>query len=422
MRFRQALIGVMFGIVLAAPFSVLAEKSGNGFLTINGKTVFPIGCYEMPKEQTELRAMYDAGFNLLHCANAADLDRVQALGIKGWISLPLASVTAHETMQKTVKELMNHPALAVWEGPDEVVWNFTAFSGLYRSGIYSRPGEWWQQTPLAVGYSEQEAKKIILQLRAGCHLVRRIDRHHHPIWINEAAESDVKFVRQYLDDTDITGCDIYPIHDTNRLPAAVGDFTARYQSIGKGKPVWMVLQGFSWREITPPKDERLVYPSFTESRFMVYDAIAHKARGILFWGTWMPPKDSPYRQSLFALVNELHALQPFLVVSDQADVRLSLIESKGRGVAGERGVRLIARRIASDWLIVLVNEDNHFHMGVEVSGLNKLEGQTLNLLYESEQAIIRNGTFVTRLAPLEVKAFASSPKWESSRTNGRDFK
>src|SRR5207245_937461 len=147
--------------------------------------------------------------------------------------------------------------------------------------VYKQPGEWWHQTPFAIERSEAEARKILPKLHAGCQLLRRIDRQRHPIWINEAAESDMKFIRQYLDHIDITGCDSYPVHETNHQPAAVGDFTGRFQSIGQGKPVWMVLQGFSWHQTKPPKDERLVYPSFVETRVMAYDAIAHGAKGIL---------------------------------------------------------------------------------------------------------------------------------------------
>jgi len=258
-------------------------------------------------------------------------------------------------------------------------------------------------------------------LREGCRLVRRLDRRKRPIWINEAPESDMKFLREYLDNVDITGCDVYPIHENRRLPETVGDFTERYERIGRGKPVWMVLQGFSWHQITPPQDESLVYPSFGESRLMAYSAIAHGAKGILYWGTEMAPKEAPFRPSLFALVSELNALQPFLTVQEENGVRVALIESKGRPPEGSRGVRLWARQCRREWLIVLLNEDNHPHMGVELSGLTKLNGQTLELLYGSESTIVEGGGFVTRLKPYEVKVFATDRKWESPRRDGRDF-
>jgi hypothetical protein len=408
-------------ILLFPCLSGAAQTSPDGFLIKHGRRLFPIGCYELPKESAGLRAMADAGFNLVHCGNAADLDRAQAAGMMGWVSVPLQLGADNDTLRKAVAAVSDHPALAVWEGPDEVVWNFTAYSGLYRSGVYKKPSEWWDQTPFAVERSEEEAKKSLPQLRAGCQWVRRLDRRRHRIWVNEAAESDLKFVREYLDEIDITGCDIYPIHEKNRLPASVGDYTGRYQSVGRGKPVWMVLQGFSWHEIKPPKDEHLVYPSFVESRLMAYAAIAHGAKGILYWGTEMVPKESSFRESLFALTSELHALQPFLTAKEQTNVRVALTESKGRPLEGSRGVRWAARRAGRDWLIVLVNEDAHPHMGVELSGLGKLNGRSLELLYGSETATVKQAGFVTRMKPHEVKVFATNRKWETSRRNGRDF-
>ncbi|MBI3852802.1 MAG: hypothetical protein HY298_21315 [Verrucomicrobia bacterium] len=375
----------------------------------------------MPKSDADLRTMADAGFNLVHCGNMADLERAQAAGMFGWISLPLQSGADNDALRKAVHAVKDHPALAVWEGPDEVVWNFTAYSGLYRSGVYKKPDEWWQQTPLAVQHAEAEARRILPKLREGCQLVRRIDQRKLPIWINEAAESDLKFIREYIDDLDITGCDIYPIHENRRVPETVGDFTERYQRVARGKPVWMVLQAFSWHELTPPKDEHLVYPSFVESRLMAYSAIAHGANGILYWGSEVVPKESPFRPSLLALVNELNALQPFLTAKDEAGVRVELTESKGRAPEGSRGVKWIARYANREWLIALVNEDDRSQFGVEVVGLKKLNGRKLELLYGSETASVEHGGFVTRLKPHEVKVFATSRKWESACREGRDF-
>ena len=419
-RSKQGPIRLLL-VVSAACCCASAENSANGYLMNKGHKEFPIGCYELPSDDVNLRAIAAAGFNLVRCRDVHDLDRAHAAGMMGWVPVPLESGAKSDVLRTRLESVMNHPALAVWEGPDEVVWNFTAFSGLFRSGAYKQPGEWWRQTSFAVERAEAEAKKILPQLRAGCELLRRIDRQKHPIWINEAAESDMKFVREYLDEIDITGCDTYPIHENKRLPASAGDFAARFQRIGKGKPVWMVLQGFSWHELTPPKDERLVYPSFTETRLMAYDAIAHGARGLLYWGTEVVPKDSPFRQSLFALTSELKELQPFLIAKDHAGVTVSLVESSGRAAEGDRGVRSFARRAGRDWLIVLVNEDDRHHMGVEVGGLSKLNAQNLEVLYAPETAAVKKGGFVTRLRPYEVKVLASSRKWESSRQAGREF-
>lgn len=394
----------------------------------------------MPKDEASLRAMAEAGFNIVHCADVAELDRAQAAGMMGWVSVPLQLGPDDEAMRKAVEAAKDHPALAVWEGPDEVVWNFTANSALHRSGVYKQPDEWWQQTPFAVERSEAEAKTILTRLRAAAQMIRQVDRRRHPIWINEASRSDMKFMRAYLDDIDITGCDIYPINKTARdsqhLPGVVGYYTQRFQRIGRGKPVWMVLQAFSWHSIAP-NERQLIYPSFAESRLMAYAAIANGAKGVLYWGTVTLPKETPFRQSLLALASELHALQPFLTAKDEADARLSLTDSltskelagprsslrdsRGRPLENHQGVRLVVRQAAGEWLVVLVNEDNHHHMGVEVSGLAPLEGQTLAQLYGAETATVTHGGFVTRLKPYEVKVFAVSRKWESARRAGRDF-
>jgi len=60
-------------------------------------------------------------------------------------------------------------------------------------------------------------------------------------------------------------------------------------------------------------------------------------------------------------------------------------------------------------------------MGVEVIGLSQLNGQSLQLLYGVEAAIVNRGGFVTRLKPYEVKVFATSRKWESACREGRVF-
>ncbi len=399
-----------------------AQRHTDGFLRRDGRALFPIGSYELPKDDAELRTLAEAGVNLVRCHNRADLDRTRAAGLLGWVPVPLAQGAAQNSgLRALVESVADHPALAVWEGPDEIVWNFTAYSGLFRSGAYKSPDDWWQQTPLAVARSETEAARILPQFRDGVRLVRRLDRQRRPIWLNEAAGSDLKFVREFLVGLDITGCDIYPIHDTNRRPWIVADYTERYKQVGQGRPVWMVLQGFSWHELDPPKDATLVYPSFVESRLMAWAALAHGARGILYWGTEFVPKESPFRQSLLALTSELAVLQPFLIAKDEPGVKVNLIETEGRSKDGSRGVSLVARRSGREWLIALVNEDNHAHMSVEVAGLKRAEGQTLALLYDTETATVKNQGFITRLRPLEVKVFASSRRWESVRREGRAF-
>lgn len=409
-------------LVLAAATLAAAGSSAEtgGLLVKDGRHLFPIGFYELPQSEEGLRAMACAGVNLVHCHSRADLDRVQAVGIQGVYPLPLQEGN-NEGLRARVQEVADHPALAVWEGPDEVVWNFTAFSGLYRTmGVHKTPGEWFRQTPEAVAYAQEQAAQIIPNMRAAAAMIRSIDALSRPLWINEAQKSDVYYVRQYLDFIDITGCDIYPVAADKRPIQNIGLTTDRWNQVGRGKPVYMVLQAFSWNELGDYYGAKeTAYPTFTESRFMAYDAIAHGADGILYWGSYAL-KSEAFRQSLYALTSELAALQPFLVVPEVSRVHLSVIEIPNPA-APAPSVRLIARQAGDDWLLVLINEDEESRMGVVVEGLHALEGRTFQLLYGDETVAIAQGELITRMQAREVKTFATRKDFESPRREGRDF-
>ena len=168
---------------------------GDGFLTQDGRRLFPIGFYELPAEEDGLRDMAAAGVNLIRCGSEDALDSVHAHGMMGWVPLSLQSGATPE-FQERIRALAEHPALAVWEGPDEVVWNFTAYSGLWRQdriGVFPNQGEWWMQTPLAIQYSEERAAEIMPNMREAVAFIRSVDPHNRQVWINEARDSDLKF-------------------------------------------------------------------------------------------------------------------------------------------------------------------------------------------------------------------------------------
>ncbi len=396
-----------------------ARAEHDGYLHKDGRTLFPIGFYELPKDDTKLKAMADAGVNLVRCRSRADLDRVASVGMMGVIPLGVHS-GATDKLRKHIQSVCDHPALAVWEGPDEVVWNFTAYSGLYRKAkVHKQSGEWWKQTSNALAYSRKRAAELMPKMREGIALVRKLDKRNRPFWINEAQRSDVKFVRQYLGWIDITGCDIYPISERNRNVVRVGVGTERWKQAGRGKPVYMVLQAFGWGELGDYYGHRkTVYPSFAESRFMAYDVIAHGARGILYWGSHYL-KSEAFRRSIYALTHELSMLQTLLVGPEVEGSGVNLIEM--REDPNQLGVCGTARAAGDELLVILVNEDETPHMGTEVVGLKAWEGKSLELLYGDETCVVRGGAIVTRMLPHEVKVFATSKKYESKRTEGRDY-
>ena len=401
---------------------------GDGFLTQDGCRLFPIGFYELPAEDSGLRDMAAAGVNLIRCGNEDALDRVHAHGMMGWVPLSLQSGATPE-FQEHVWNLAPHPALAVWEGPDEIVWNFTAYSGLWRQdriGVFPNRGEWWMQTPLAIQYSEERAAEIMPNMREAVAFIRSIDPHNRQVWINEARDSDLKFVRQYIDFVDITGCDDYPIRADVRSAMRVADATDRWRQVGKGRPVWMVLQAFSWNDLDDEHGDIAAFPTFDESRLMAYVCITHGARGILYWGSsyLKSPGHEAFRKSLYALTSELAALHPFLTAPVERYVTVQVTDDGRTDIpvpASMRGVSVTARRTGRDWLIILVNEDPDSHMGVEVTGLDALNGTEFVELYGDEKTAVTEGSFVTRMRPFEVKLFATHRKWETNQREGREF-
>jgi hypothetical protein len=225
-------------------------------------------------------------------------------------------------------------------------------------------------------------------------------------------------VRQYIEFVDVTGCDIYPIKADKRRPERIGDSVERWKTAGQGKPVWMVLQAFSWNELGEYYGAKeTAYPTFAESRLMAYDAIAHGARGILYWGGRFA-KSTEFRQSLYALTAELAALQPLLTAPDAAGVGVRLVEMPEDG--GGKSVAWTARKNGADWLIVLVNEDDEAHMGVVVAGLGELEGRALPELYGEKAVVVSGGELVTRMMPRTVQVLCTSKAYEARR-DGRAF-
>lgn len=391
----------------------------DGLLRPEGAPVFSIGFYHFPEDPGEARAMVEAGVNLLRCGGPDDLDRARALGAWGWVSLPMHTELTPERDQQ-ITAILDHPALAVWEGPDEMVWNFTAYSGLFRDGTHEYRGAWWDQTPGAVAHAKAQAAIIMPNVHAWAARIRELDTKKRPIWFNEAYRSDAIYMRQYLSAVDITGCDLYPVKAAERPIAQVGDYTERFNRVGEGLPVWMVLQAFSWHELQEKSGEDLpdAYPTFAESRFMAWDAIAHGATGILYWGSAYT-KNVAFLQSVYAVTRELSALQPFLTAKELPEVSVHLIEAPT--IAPQRGVAHVARANNGEGLLVLINEDDSEHMGVEVRGLGTLDGRTLHLNYGDETLEVRNGRVLARLQPHEVKVFTTVPGAAETGAEGRDF-
>ena len=120
----------------------------------------------------------------------------------------------------------------------------------------------------------------------------------------------------------------------------------------------------------------------------------------------------------FTLAAELSALEMFLVNYDHP-VEVAIIDDLFD--PPDLGVRGLLKHSGGDSLLILVNEDDHRHLGVDVTGLTPLNGRTLHQLYGDKQAVVRQGGIVTRMQPHEVKLFCTSPRFTTKQKKGRNY-
>ena len=477
------LIGVTVlavGSAFAAPGALLNKER---MLLVNGQPRFILGLYENPKDDAVLKEAIEAGFDLIHCApDAAALDRVQRFGAMAWVNvggaLDLSQDAANRRTQLTTlaKRLSNHPALLVWEGPDEILWNNwwltteqlgsereamrSAASGkpelealnsraqdFYGRGLYAEfqqaRAEFWSKVgrpapggTIRIDDAAARVRKTGDGITAGIRALRETDPRH-VIWLNHAPRNSLADLRLYNRAVDMAGCDIYPV-PANRAVGhsdlsdkgltSVGAYTDRMRQAAPGKACAMVLQGFGWRELQSKVNEHETAvgigrrPTWAESRFMAYDAIIHGANAILYWGTaYMKPVEddgSPVTgrsglwRDLLLVAWELRALEPALVAPPLKSPTVCHAETFGS--IDDGGILCTLRRVGDDFVLLVENEtDNGLRFTLERLPA-KLNGRTLHRLYSPEEHIISGRRLTDGIRPFDVHVYATSRRFENA--------
>ncbi len=423
-----------------------AEIDRDGMTVVDGKRTFILGLYENVEDESFAQEVARAGFNLVRAKPSKEsLDLAHAHGLQCWIPLSGIAVSSAEEearLQSLVNSFKQHPALAVWEGPDETLWNvwwrrwnqaisrwnvvegamkkvdkqssdYDELKNLYNtwrryrhSARYAQAEEVENRLRSLLGLPPADGKlsewnkhldPLFEQLRRGTRIVRKTDPHH-VIWFNHAPRNSMKDLKRFGKVADVVGCDIYPVpfgpnvgHSdlAERNLACVGRYTQRMAQSAPTKPVWMVLQGFGWDDIGEgTRDTPRPRPTYDQTRFMAYDAIVNGARGILYWGTFAIEKDSQLWADIKKVISELSELQLFLTAEDATNrVRLEMHASSG---SGEKGIVLLAKNVERRWAFFVVNEADH-PIAFDISGLSHLNGRSLNVLDEPETLEVKDG-------------------------------
>ena len=449
----------------------------DGRTALNGEPIFFVGLYELPKDDFLLRDAVAAGFNLFRSShNEEALDRIAAAGAHAWIplghELDLQGAET-DTRSDRIKEIVNrfkdHPALALWEGPDEALWNvwysrldyfwrgqefrdmaaeaealpedqktsvladipkmrqcldralWSEFDAL-RASIWERLGRDIPRPELAMDKASTDAFALGDGLAEGIRILKETDPNRI-FWYNHAPRNSIDAMRHHNRSVDMAGCDIYPVpqefpqkhsdlHD--QTIAGVGAYTRRMREAAPGKAVAMVLQGFGWADILPSAEQRAEEsglaigrrPLMEETRFMAYSAIVNGANALMYWGTHYIEKDSALWRDLRNMARELKVLQPWLAAENAAQQPASVARD-GYGSVDDAGPLLLLKQADNTYLLIAVNEAMTA-VAFSVEGLpEELEGRSLYRLGSDETVTVQNGAFKDGISGQSVLLYAT---------------
>lgn len=223
----------------------------------DGKPWFPIGAWGLPRCNDPMRALADAGFNLVIDKQARVPDDERLAHIMGAGRCDSDFTTLARTMR-------DKPEFIGWV-VDEPSWNKTPLDNI--KGAYQAIRE--------------NAPGLIL-------------------WQTQAPQNSVAGLSEYYEYCDVCGVNIYPVgHPThsslpNRTRGVVADEVRKQrEATNGGKPIWAVLQGFDWSNMQPrPPNEDLRQPTWDDVQFMAHAAIHAGATGIIYFGLHHEPPDS----------------------------------------------------------------------------------------------------------------------------------
>ena len=242
---------------------------------VDGRPFFPLGFYGNGKE-TQAAEIADSPFNCILDYGTNNkpkaemlkyLDLLQRSGLKLIYCLndvyPAAKyhegkawegVKGNEAIaDAVVRAYRDHPAILAWYLNDE----------LPRTMV-----------PDLTGYYQR---------------IRDADPNH-PCYIVLCNMSELKY---FPETTDVMGVDPYPIPQSP--VTRVSEWMDMADAAVRGHmPVWLVPQSFAWYQHHPPGSNRARIPTaedlrtgraptFEESRCMTYLALAHGAKGLIYW-------------------------------------------------------------------------------------------------------------------------------------------
>jgi hypothetical protein len=393
--------------LLAQGGSVVTVNSDNA-LVLNGRKVFPIGLSPGPPNNSTtptgkdaLQEFRDAGALLfrinqnnnwssqLIADQQAALDWAAQHDMYCWVNLrelsefPATDTNTPASLRTIVDTFKNHPALGLWKNYDEAWW----------SGI------------------------SVASLSNGYYVIHQEDTNH-PVVQTHAPRGTVADLQPYNVAADVLALDIYPVAVpppsnppiTNTNLSQLGDWANVLSQVANGQKEYWLIEQIAFSGTTPP-GKTLIFPTFTQSRYMAYEAIANGARGLMFYGgniaATLNAQDTPYGWNWTFWSNVLK--QVVLEIGDHsllADALVAPASALPITFSGTTApdIEFCVREVPPN-LYILACKRETTTINVTFSGLPLTAGIG-DVLYESSRTVTaQNGQFSDTFAPFDVHVY-----------------
>ena len=365
----------------------------------DGKPLFPLGMYERPRDDTEWSAWAEAGINLVCCSNREQLDMAQAHGMFAWIPVPMivTSDEEEEKLRSIVENLKDHPAIVVWEAPDEAIWRTIYFGD-------ERARRLWREPEDRVVEVKRRREELVAGIARGSALIRELDPMRQ-LWLNEAMGCDFSTLARCLPYLDIIGGDHYPVPASEVSALNVwGPMLDRFRKTGPRHELWPVHQAFSWSNL-PPFDPKWkeAYPTEEQSRFVVWQTIMHGATGILWWGSRFEDRPAPFLDGIMQVASEISQLHPFLTTGASHEIHVHVEEQVQPKILG---VSAAAYEADGRTMLAVVCEDPRGHE-ITLGGFELDPNEMRQVIPESEPFVRVHDGWRTHLDGYEVRVYVS---------------
>ncbi len=255
-------------------------------------------------------------------------------------------------------------------------------------------------------------------LQRGYDVIKQEDTNH-PVVQTHAPRGTVADLQPYNVAADILALDIYPVTAsgsasnppiTNTQVSQVGDWTRALSQVANGEKQYWLIEQIAFSGTTPPA-KILVFPTFTQSRYMAYQAIVNGARGLLFYGgniaATLNAQDAPYGWNwtfwtnvLKAVVLELgdHSLLAEALVAPESTLPITF-----SGTA-DPDLEFCVREVPP-YIYLLACKRETTIVNVTFSGL-PVWVSAGDVLYESPRTVtVQSGQFTDSFAPLDVHVY-----------------